>query len=237
MNDEVNAAIEQWVADGNSFKDWSVAEWQKTWWTPSWNIAPHAQAPLLFAQAHEDAPTELRAESAYWTLLSPWDKVPKDVKFKFNARSETAHELNSWRGPLKSHRGIVLANGYYEWQGDKPPKTPFFIRNPDEPILGFAALYSWWEDRAKPKDDESRWMLTTAFLTSDAVQTLEDIHDREPVILPRELWQQWLDPSVVGDKALVDQAVRAGVTQASHLVAHQVAPVRGDGPRLVEPIG
>lgn len=53
------------------------------------------------------------------------------------------------------------------------------------------------------------------------MQTLADIRERNPVILPRELWEQWIDPTVVGDRGLVDEAV---------------APLRGDGPQFIEPI-
>jgi putative SOS response-associated peptidase YedK len=103
--------------------------------------------------------------------------------------------------------------------------------------MGFAGLYSWWPDRSKPDDDPDRWVLTATIVTSDAVQTLADIHDRNPVILPQQKWEQWLDPSLVGDQALVDEAVRAGVAEASTLTFDAVAPfgVRDDGSQLIHP--
>ena len=68
------------------------------------------------------------------------------------------------------------------------------------------------------------------------MQTLEDIHDRNPVPLPRELWDHWVDSSVVGDQALVDEAVRAAVTVAEGLRFDEVGPVRDDGPQLIRPL-
>lgn len=106
--------------------------------------------------------------------------------------------------------------------------------------MGFAALYSWWrEPQHRGKDDHEGWHLTATIVTSDAVQTLADIHDRNPVILPQEMWLHWIDPTVVGDQALVDDAVAAGVAEASTLEAYQVAklPFGADGPELTKPIG
>lgn len=67
-------------------------------------------------------------------------------------------------------------------------------------------------------------------------QTLASIHDRNPVILPQRMRQHWIDPTVAGDQALVDEAVRAGVAEATSLRFDQVGSVRGDGPELIEPV-
>jgi putative SOS response-associated peptidase YedK len=67
------------------------------------------------------------------------------------------------------------------------------------------------------------------------VQTLSDIHDRNPVPLPRDAWEQWLDPTVVGDQGLVDWAVAEALPVADALAFRRVAPLRGDGPQLIEP--
>lgn len=57
------------------------------------------------------------------------------------------------------------------------------------------------------------------------------------MILPEELWSHWLDPTVTGDQALVDEAVRAGIAQAEALRIDQVAPfgLKDDGPKLIWP--
>lgn len=38
------------------------------------------------------------------------------------------------------------------------------------------------------------------------------------------------------DQALVDEAVRAGVAKASQLAFYEVAPLREDGPHLINPV-
>jgi putative SOS response-associated peptidase YedK len=236
LNDKVDEQIRHYVDAGNDFQQWTPAEWGK--WEPSWNISPTDPAPFLFVQQRGEA-LHLRFESARWGLVPHWSKTA-EVKYTFNARSEGLAGKPTWRTPLKRHRGVILANGYYEWQAraGQKRKTPFFIHDPAEDVIGFAALYSWWADPEKPADADDRWALTVTIITSDAIHTLAEIHDREPVILPRDLWAHWMDPTIVGTQALVDEAVAAGLAQAAELEPYEVSPFRvGDnGPQLVAPV-
>lgn len=147
-------------------------------------------------------------------------------------------EKSTWKKPLQTHRAIVLARGFYEWTGEKGHKPPWFMSNPDGALLGFAGLYSWWPDPSKDADDHDRWTLTAMIVTSDSVKTLAGIHDRNPVILPEDLWLHWIDPTITGDQALVDEAVRAGITEAEQLRIDQVRPftAKEDGPQLIEAV-
>ncbi|WP_426624504.1 SOS response-associated peptidase [Leifsonia sp. McL0607] len=230
MDDRVNAEISDFVeTTGRRPEEWRAD------WEAAYNIAPTEDIPVLIDSAKD---RELRFSHAHWSLVPGWSDTLK-LKFPtFNARAEDITTKATWRKPVQSHRAIVLARGYYEWQGPKGHKTPYFIRYPDGQLMGFAGLYSWWPDRTKAEDDPDRWVLTATILTSDAVQTLADIHDRNPVILPEDMWLHWLDPSIVGDQALVDDAVRAGVAEASTLQFDQVAPFnsREQGSQLLEPV-
>ena len=230
MDDGVNAEVTEFVERAGRMPDGWTAEWRS-----AFNITPTQRIPVLIDSERD---RELRFTRAHWSLIPPWSDTLR-VKFPtFNARSEGILEKRTWRKPVQSHRAIVFARGYYEWQGEKGHKTPFFIRYPHNQLMGFAGLYSWWQDKSKEEDDPDRWVLTATILTSDAVQTLADIHDRNPVILPEDLWLHWIDPTIVGDQALVDDAVRAGVSEAGGLVFDQVAPftVHDQGPHLITPV-
>ncbi len=128
------------------------------------------------------------------------------------------------------------AVGYYEWKTDPTTKkkTPFYIHNPDDAILAFAGLYSWWKDPSKADDDPTLWTLTAAILTSSAVDELLHIHDRNPVPLPRDWWDDWLNPALIGDQHFVDAAVQASLPVAAVLNVVEVTPLpsKGDGPTL-----
>lgn len=228
MDKETDDMIQEFVAEGGDFRNWR----------PSYNISPTDQIPVFLESKRKDEPSVRRLELARWSLVPSWSKELKTKVPTFNARAETAAEKPMFKASVASRRAIVPAIGYYEWQTDPvtKKKTPYFIHARDGELLGFAGLYAWWADPALERDDPERWHLTATILTSDAVQTLADIHDRNPVPLPRELWDHWVDPTVVGDQDLLDEAVRAALPVAGDLVFDRVGPVTGDSPELIRPL-
>ncbi|GGF50678.1 hypothetical protein GCM10010922_28240 [Microbacterium sorbitolivorans] len=81
-------------------------------------------------------------------------------------------------------------------------------------------------------------MLTATILTMSTVDELASIHDRNPLALPEDHWEHWMDPSIVGDQKLVDEAVRAARDESSVLLFHKVSPFKpeDDGIVLTEPL-
>jgi putative SOS response-associated peptidase YedK len=218
VDSDINALIEEYVADGGSVHDWA----------PTFNISPTDPVPVVLERV-KDGDRARSIELGRWSIVPSWSKELK-LKFPtFNARSETVTEKASFKGSVVSKRAIIPARGYYEWQTEGKTKTPYFISSPEG--VSFAGLYSWW--RASPTDE---WMLTTTILTMPTVPELASIHDRNPVMLPREWWDDWLNPEVKGDQHLVDAAVAASVPVASGLEYWEVGPVRDDGAQLIEPV-
>lgn len=217
----VNELIEEFVAEGGNVQDWR----------PAYNIRPTDPVPVV-VETNKDGEHRRRLELARWSLVPSWSKELKTKFPTFNARAETAAEKSSFSASVKSRRALIPATGYYEWHTEGKTKTPYFIRLADEPIA-FAGLYSWWKNPALAEDDPERWVLTATILTMDAVPHLAPIHDRNPVMVPRDFWQTWLDPETVGDQTLVDAAIAASLPVAEALEFHRVAPVVGDGPELM----
>ena len=234
LDDKVNKQIEQFVRAGNDYRDWTPEEWDR--WKPSWNISPTQSILAVIESATRNQPVTRRQEIARWSFVPAWSKTLKLSYPTFNARSEGIATKPLWRDALKSHRALIPASGYYEWQTVGKVKTPYFIHSGSEEMLAFAGLYSWWRDPEKSDVDDSRWVLTATILTSDAVHTLEDIHDRNPIPLPRTWWDDWIDPELKADQEFVNAAVEASCAVAESMKFHEVAAVRGDGPELVRPV-
>ncbi len=202
---------------------------------PAWNIKPTTRVPVVLESAKgEDEPVR-RLEAGRWSLTPSYSKELKTKFATFNARSETAAEKATFRGSVKSKRAILPADFYYEWHTQGKTKTPYAIHSPGDEILAFAGLYTWWPDKSLPEDHEDYWTLTTTILTRAAVGEVSQLHDRTPVTLPPSFWDEWLDAGQDGDQALVDAAVAAATPVAAALQFHQVGPLKGDGPELVEP--
>ncbi|WP_346769428.1 SOS response-associated peptidase [Planctomonas sp. JC2975] len=227
MGKETNESITEFIqSTGRKPAEWS---WD---WEDRYNIKPTEDIAVIIDSARD---RELRVAAARWSLVPPWSETLKMKYPTFNARSEDILSKSTWRKPVQSHRCIVPATAYYEWTGEKGSKIPHSFSRPEGGVLGFAGLYSWWLDKTVPENDDTRWHLTATILTSDAIPNLAGIHDRAPVILPETHWQHWIDPSIVGDQTLVNDAVAAGVAQASTLRIDTVAPfgINAEGPQLL----
>ncbi len=94
-----------------------------------------------------------------------------------NARAETAAEKKTFIDSLYYRRCIVPSTGFYEWNKQK---QKFFFRLPDENVLYLAGLY-------RDYGSERRLVI----LTTAANRSMQDVHDRMPVILPRERVRMW----------------------------------------------
>jgi putative SOS response-associated peptidase YedK len=144
---------------------------------------------------------------AWWKL---WVRG-EPAKFPaINARVEGLVGSGAWSGPLKSRRGLVPATEYYE-KGHR-------FALPDEPKGLFAFAGLWTVTKAPdPETGEEQWMVSYAIVTQPAAPHIASIHDRMPLILPRELYDEWLDPTRLGDQDLLDEAVALGRPLAERL--------------------
>ncbi|MDR2611488.1 MAG: SOS response-associated peptidase [Deltaproteobacteria bacterium] len=105
-----------------------------------------------------------------------------------NARSETAASLATWRGPLKTGRCLVPAEGFYEWQrGVGRATRKWRFRAEDGGMLFLAGLL-----RDNPGAPAGQAPLLFAVLTAAANASMADVHDRMPVCVPRPLFGAWL---------------------------------------------
>lgn len=206
---------------------------------PSWNVAPTdpvrlvVERPERLADGTQGAVVR-QLRTARWGLVPSWAKDPSIGVKMFNARSETLAEKPAFKRALAARRGIVPAEGYYEWQARATGrKQPFFVHAPDEGVLALAALYEFWKDPTKAEDDPERWLVTTTIVTRDSAGPLAEIHDRQPVILARETWDAWLDPATSAAEALSILA-----TDPPELTARPVGAAVGrvseNGPELLE---
>jgi len=133
--------------------------------------------------------TRRTIELAWWKL---W-VGGQPAKFPaINARVEGLVGSGAWAGPLASRRALVPATEYHE-KGHR-----FRLA---EGLFAFAGLYN------VTKTAEGEWMLSYAIVTQPASAHIAPIHDRMPLILSPELYDEWLDPTRAGDQGLLDEAL------------------------------
>lgn len=160
-----------------------------THYKPRYNAAPTQLLPVITS----DAPEGL--SWFYWGLIPAWSK-DKAISHKLiNARAETVEDKASFRTALKQRRCLIPADGFFEWKPvSKKGKIPYRITLMNEVLFSFAGLWEEYED------DEGDTVQTFTIITTQANSTLENIHDRMPVILSREAESLWLDKTTSPEK-------------------------------------
>ena len=99
-----------------------------------------------------------------------------------NARAETAAEKPTFREDWARHRCIVSASWYFEWS---PEKQKYSIRPKDDGLTWLCGLYRI-----------EGGLPVFVILTREPADRIRFIHDRMPLIMPKELHKEWLRPEV-----------------------------------------
>ena len=215
---------------------------------PDYNVAPTKEVyavverpPSRTSPPDRPEPPQRQLRVLTWGLVPSWAKDPSIGNRMINARMETVAEKPAFRKAFASRRALLPADGYFEWYPTsqtnargKPVKQPFFIRPRDGGVLAMAGLYEIWRDPTRAEDDPDRFRWTCTVLTTQAEDSLGHIHDRMPLMVERERWHEWLDPTTVGDTSLLVPAAPGRLE--AYAVASLVSNVRNNGPELVQPL-
>ncbi len=191
------------------------------------------------------------AEPVRWLRRFSWGLVPSWAKERsigarmINARAETLLERPAYRRAAVSRRCLVPADGWYEWQPSpterdargRPRKQPFFMHPIAPGPIAFAGVFEFWRDPQRLPDEPQAWLTSYAIITTAAEPGLDAIHDRMPLVLPRDRWNAWLDPDLRDPDAV--RALMLPVVAgrfAAVPVSTRVNAVGNNGPELIVPL-
>ena len=203
------------------------------------NVAPTKRV-LTVVQRHprdEEGTADLeRTERSVrvmrWGLVPPWAKEKSVGSRMINAKSETVTSKPAFRSSIRRYRCLVPADGWYEWKREGTGKQPFFMTSLDDSSLAMAGIFATWRD---PQVDDAEPLVTCSVLTTSAIGPLTDVHDRMPLLLPRQAWQHWLDPDQPDVSALlVPPSTELVESLELRPVSTKVNNVRNNGDELVE---
>jgi putative SOS response-associated peptidase YedK len=193
---------------------------------PRYNIAP--TQPVAVVRVGEG---RRELSLMHWGLIPSWAKEAGIGARMINARGETVAEKPAFRGPFRSRRCLVIADGFFEWKREGERKQPYYITMRDRRPFAFAGLWDRWAATGAPPV-ESCTIVTTA-----PNEVLAPIHDRMPVILPPASHAAWLDPAVRESERL--QPLLQPF-DASAMLAYPVSPrvnnPRNDDRDLIAPL-
>lgn len=212
---DIQELARQFEFDGTGFEN-----------SPRYNVAP-TQSVLTVTNRDER-----QAEYMRWGLIPSWAKDASIGNRMINARGETVAQKPSFRNALTRRRCLVLADGFYEWQKVGKGKRPMrIVLNSREPFA-FAGLWETW------RDPEGETVRSCTIITTEANDLLRPIHERMPVILPKELEEFWLDGDVTDSAALTNVL---SPYNEELMEAYQVSPLvnkaTNNGADLIVPVG
>lgn len=157
-------------------------------WPPRRNIAPGQEVPVLTATG---------LEVMRWGMI-PVGRVNARgrpvMETIVNARSETLFDKSAFTG---TGRGVLLADGWYEWTGKNGRKQAWRITPLDGRLLAFAAIIDFWTAPG------GRSVPQVAAVTCAPNADVAAVHDRMGVILDPQDWARWLAAPEADARALL----------------------------------
>lgn len=130
-------------------------------------IRPGCKAPVLIP-----SPEGTRPELYTWGFRTPKSLV-------INARAETAAEKPMFRDGIAAQRCVIPSTGFFEWDGDK---RKFLFTMPGSAVLYMAGIYA-------VRGGVSCYCV----LTTQANETMREVHDRMPLVLEERFISTWLE--------------------------------------------
>ena len=190
----------------------------------SYNIAPTQNVLAVVRNG------ERRLTNLHWGLVPFWAKDRSIGSRLINARAETVAEKPSFRNAFKKRRCLIVADGFYEWKGEKGNKQPYYLTLPSDGPFAFAGLWEIWD-----KDDAA--YRSCSIITTAATESVRKLHHRMPVILRPESHDAWLD-TTNQDAEQLKQILQQGFYRklVHYPVSKRVNVVKNNDPACIEPL-
>ena len=120
-----------------------------------------------------------------------------------NARVETASTKPSFRNEWLTHRCVIPASNYFEWShitgadGKRRTLDKYSIKPEGENVTWLCGLYRFENE-----------MPVFVILTREPGSAVSRIHDRMPLIISKDMINEWIrpdsDPDMIVTRALTD---------------------------------
>lgn len=120
-----------------------------------------------------------------------WGYSTSDGNRLINARSETASQKPTFKDGMLQRRCIIPASWYFEWNKSERGKPKYAIGDGQRNVIYMAGIYRF--EHQKP---------VFSILTRVPADSIQFIHNRMPVLLPREAVRDWLNTNYRAEEVL-----------------------------------
>ncbi len=171
---------------------------------PSFNIGP--VQPLVFIAQNDQSHLKI----GIWGWNIP---IGEKTQLVINARLEEIDKKKTFIPYLNVGKCIILIDGYYEWMRLHNEKIPFRIISHDGSIFAVAGLFR------EETDSAGNLVHNVIIMTKPVQDSLQQIHDRMPVILTESEQHNWLNSKI--DKKMIESLVN--IERITNLHAYRVS--------------
>lgn len=189
-----------------------------------YNVAPSNKVLAVTAACGEPA-----FEMLSWGLVPSWAKDARIGNSLINARAESIDVKPAFRSAFRARRGLVVADGFYEWRTEGRRKRPYYFRLASGEVFAFGGLWETWWGAGAP-------LRSCCLITTDANAVVAPVHDRMPVIVPRAAYDAWLDPSTSPETLRSLLAPYPPDEMVGWEVSSLVSSPRNDSPACIAPL-
>lgn len=174
------------AANRSSLKDRLVSKLARPLVTEG-EVRPTDLVPVIAPSSKSQEPTVF---PMVWGFT-----IPRRQTSLFNARVESATEKPTFKESWEKRRCIVPASWYYEWEhlinastGKSKTGDKYMIQAKGSNVIYLAGLY---------RLEEIAGIQVPVFtiLTREPSDEIRFIHDRMPVMLPKEYIREWVNPN------------------------------------------
>ncbi len=193
------------------------------WFRAKYNVAPSQPVPALRNGGNE-------LELIRWGLIPSWAKDEKIGYSMINARAGDAVDEAGVQKADHGRRCLIPADGFYEWtpEPDGKTKTPMYATVDGGAVFAFAGLWDTWRNPA------GETVASCTIITTAPNSIMAPIHDRMPVILPKEAYETWLAPGEASADALAPLLKPFPVEKMTvRAVSRLVNSPKNEGPELL----
>lgn len=193
------------AANRSSLKDRLVSKLARPLVTEG-EVRPTDLVPVIAPSSKSQEPTVF---PMVWGFT-----IPRRQTSLFNARVESATEKPTFKESWEKRRCIVPASWYYEWEhlinastGKSKTGDKYMIQAKGSNVIYLAGLY---------RLEEIAGIQVPVFtiLTREPSDEIRFIHDRMPVMLPKERIRDWVNPN-----SKPEEIIRAAQTEMVFEVA------------------
>ena len=194
--------------------------WVGEWIHHRFNVSPTQKMPVVTASDGRRTPHQMR-----WGFVPFYARAQPKPQALINARSETILVKTPFKRAAHKQRCLVPADGFFEWKRDGDRRQPYYFTLRDEEPFAFASLF-------EPATDTlpAGYLL----LTTRPNCLMEPVHDRMPVILQPDAYDEWLANEPLPDDRLMQLCAPY---PAEEMMRRAVSPLvnspRNDSPEVL----